>query len=192
MEPAIESASQVAPTLQSQGSLTKADWHEQYWFSPMQMITVVNPLPEDWPFMVELRHYVIKGGSHAQFPGMVANVYLDQMSKILAQNDEKLSYMGDPNLRRIYYDKLIVNKEDLVKETSTIPTYLQDTSKAETPPWQQPEIPPTPPEKPAEGKEFEQAGNTYKLVITKNGRKMYYKDGTMTTVAEYNKVASLL
>lgn len=191
MEPEIESASRVAPTLQSQGSLTKADWHEQYWFSPMQMITVVNPLPDDWPFMVELRHYIIRGGNHAQFPGMVANVYLDQMSKIMAQDDEKLGYMGDPNLRRLYYDKLIVNKEDLVKETDSTPTYLQD-KKEETPPWQQPETPPETSEKPDEGKEFEQNGNTYKLVIAKDGRKMYYKDGTMTTAVEYNKAASLL
>jgi len=146
MNPNIESASQISSTLQAGSSLTLEDWHKQYWFDPMTMVTVVNPLSEDWRFMVELRSYVIEAGKHKDFPGMVANVYLDQMSKILAQNEDKLGYMGDPNLRKVYYDKLIVHVNNLVEQTDNTPAYLRPTSAAETPPWQQNSIQSSTPE----------------------------------------------
>lgn len=200
--------------------LTKEDFYKKYWFNSLQMVTVINPKPEDWPFMVEMRRFIIKSGATERFPGVIANVYLDQMSKILAQDDEKLGYMADPSLRRLYYDKLIVNVEELVNDYNPTPEYLrnvpvsaQGTAPSEKAPWEEnmeratdiaPNIAPAPPvsipetpeqpEVPAEPetKEFELEGSKYKSVINKKGNAMFYKNGQMTTSAEYNRAASML
>ena len=214
MEPQIESASEIVkahPQIQTHGQMTKDEWHKKYWFSPLQMIRVINPLPTDYKFMVELRHFKIDGGAEAEFPGMVANVYLDQMSKMLAQEDDNLGVMGDPELKKHYYNKLIVDVRSLVEEQDPTPAYLrnvQDVNKVapandELPPWEQkanapiaptaPELPIEPPkEEKDEVKEFEYNGLNYKAIIAKNGKRMFYKNGQLTSEAEYAKAASLL
>lgn len=187
------------PTIQAQpGNLTLEDWHNQYWFTPMHMVEVINPawaregdnfVSKDYPFMVEMRHFIIKAGESKPFPGVIANVYLDQVSRLLAQNDDKLGYMGDPNLRRLYYDKLIVAVTNLAPEADATPAYLKPTNAVETPPWKQEPIKETPKPK---SKEFKQGDSTYKLVIKEDGGRMHYKDGKLTSEAEYSKAASLL
>lgn len=135
------------------GVIDKETFNKKYWFTSLQMVEVINPawlkegdgfVAKDYPFMVEMRHFIIKSGGREKFPGVIANVYLDQMTKILAQNDGKLEFMADPNLMRVYYDKLIVDVENLAPEYNPIPTYLRDVApsavgqaKDETPPWQQ-------------------------------------------------------
>lgn len=217
----VTPASHVMP---GQTNITKDEWRQKYWFNSLQMVTVVNPKPEAWDFMVEMRNYTIGAGTHERFPGIIANVYLDQMSKILAQDDDRLGFMTDPNLMKIYYDQLIVDVEDLVNQASSIPAYLQMPARPATPvaeraPWdasigeratdvapnaapvssfpeakpQQPEVTTVVPS-PEEEKEsnFDYDGNKYKMVLAKNGTKMYFKDGRRTDVGEFNKAASML
>jgi flagellar basal body rod protein FlgG len=43
-----------------------------------------------------------------------------------------------------------------------------------------------------EVKEFELGGDKYKMIISKKGTRMYYKNGKMTSEAEYAKSASML
>lgn len=206
------------------GTLTKKQFNDTYWFTSLQMVMVVNPKEIDWPFMVEQRHFIIKAGGKEEFPGVIANVYLDQMSKILAQDDDKanggkLEYMSDPNLKKLYYDQLIVNVRSLVSEYESGPAYLKNVAPAaqtsapsEKAPWEEnmeraSDVAPAPPiatpEKPqppevpepkaeTKEKEFELEGVKYKLVINKNGNEMYYKGGKMTDSATFHKAASLL
>lgn len=187
-------------------TLTTTDFNDKYWFSPLQRIRVVNPLPDDYPFMVELRHYLIKSGASEWFPGMIANVYLDQMSRIVAQNDENLGFMGDPNLRHIYYDKLIVEIEDMAPQAQQSPQYKVNVPKDEVAPWDSAigerarEVPakaPEPyviPEKPKakeETKEFEYNGLKFKMV-GEGGEKSYFKNDAPIDEATYSKAASML
>lgn len=200
------------------------DFHTTYWFNSLQMVEVINPLSYDWPFMVEGRHFIIKSGAKERFPGIIANIYLDQVSKILAQDDDKLAYMADPNLKKIYYDKLIIHVEDLMSQVQQVPAYMRDVNPAtiaqppsEKAPWDtslgerasdlplpppptpeylQPAPPvavPEPAKEPEETtKSFELGEDKYKFVTRKDGHKMYYKNGALTNVAEYNRAASLL
>lgn len=198
--------------------LSKTDWVTKYWFNSLQMVTVVNPKSEDWPFMVEMRHFVIKGSSKERFPGVIANVYLDQMSKIMAQDDDKLGFMADPTLKAQYYDKLIVDVESLVNEVdASAPAYLRDVPAAaiahpeERAPWTEnmerssdvtvstvppvpkPEVPAAPETEPKpKTKEFELSGIKYKMIVDKNDKEMFYKNGQLTSSAEYAKAASML
>jgi hypothetical protein len=198
----------------------KEEFNRDYWFNSLQMITVINPKPIDWPFMVEMRHFIIKAGAQERFPGVIANVYLDQMTKILAQDDENLGYMADPVMKKVYYDKLIVNVESLINEIDkSIPEYMKNVSPttlgqaAEKAPWDNsqgeraseivtaPIAPPATPEPPKapdtapvkeETKEFELEGSKYKMIIAKDGRRMYYMNGGLTSEATYAKAASML
>lgn len=134
--PQPQMSSNFTPTA---APMTQDEWRQTYWYNSMQMITVINPKDEEWPFMVEGRHYVIGPRGQERFPGPIANVYLDIMSKILAQDDDRLGYMGDPNLRKIYYDKLTIDVEDLVPQASAVPAYMRPASpqqpKQERAPW---------------------------------------------------------
>lgn len=188
------------------GVLTQKDFDDTYWFNPLQLITVINPLPELYPFMVEMRHYEMPAGGKMQFPGAIANVYLDQMSRIVAQNDEKLGYIGDPNLRKLYYDKLIVDIQELAPQASAIPHYLRETPKGEKAPWDssigerasevpqsQPVAPPVAPEPPKEEtKEFEYNNLKFKAVTDKDGNTDFFKNDAPIDAATYAKAASML
>lgn len=137
---------------QPTGAIDKLTFNKMYWFSALQMVEVINPAwlkdgdgftVQDYPFQVEMRHFFIKAGGKEKFPGVIANVYLDQMTKILAQNDGKLEFMSDPNLMKIYYDKLIVDVENLAPEYNPVPSYLRGVAPSavgqaidDTPPWE--------------------------------------------------------
>lgn len=181
------------------------------------MVTLINPQPEDYKFMVEMRHFVMRAGAQEQMPGTVANVYLSQMTRILAQQEDKMQYLADLNLMKEYYDRLIVDVKNMMPEANTAPAYLKQVPTTmqgeapETPPWQQdqaPQAPTTPmPEnnstmrdtlktedlkETAEVKEFEHGGSKYKMVVNKRGGSMYYRDGKMISETEYAKTASML
>lgn len=207
-------------SIQPGASMTVDDFHNSYWFNTLQMIEVINPLTYDWPFMVEGRHFVVKEGSKERLPGAIANIYLDQVSKIMAQDDDKLGFMADPNLKKLYYDKLIINVDSMVQEAFSVPGYLkpQPLNHGERAPWDaslgerasnipRPIAPlapalPTPPaptepdrqpgEPKAATKSFDLGEDKYKFITAKDGRKMYYKNGGLTNVAEYNRAASML
>lgn len=195
---------------------TKDEFWRVYWFSPLQMVTLVNPKSYDYPFMFELRNFVIKKGSKEKLPGTVANLYLSQMTRIMAQDDGKMEHLSDFALMENYYKSLIVDVENMVKDVDTTPAYLKDmpqhmaVSQEETPPWQQ-SVEPVPSSIPETNsdmkntvptsndknkkeitKEFDYEGVKYKMVIDKNDKEMYYKDGKLTSAGEYARVASML
>lgn len=201
--------------------MNKQDFVNKYWFNSLQMVTVVNPLAEDFPFMVEMRHFIIKAGQHERFPGVIANVYLDQMSKIIAQNDDKLGFMADPALRRVYYDKLIIDVENLAPEYNPTPAWMKGVNPAavaaapnDAPPWESSmerardiapnqtppaaPVPPAPkappgPKKPEAGtKEFELNGLTFSAVTDGNGKTEFFKNGKAIGEADYAKAASMI
>lgn len=201
----MENASQVQPQA-SGGMSAKAAFNAKYWFSSLQMVTVVNPLEEDWPFMVEMRHYIIKKGAKERFPGVIANVYLDQMSKILAQHDENLGNMADPELKKIYYDKLIADVENLIQEHDNRPAYLQHIAPGamldvpdEVAPWEKAStatpaltntIEPSP--KPEAGeKSFELNGLVFKMVTDDEGLATFFKNDKEIDEPAYAKAASM-
>lgn len=177
--------------------LSTEDFNKKYWYTPLQMVTVINPTENDFPFMVEMRNYMIKAGATERFPGIIANVYIDQMAKILAQEEDNFGHMSDPTLRAQYYDRLIVDVENMVQDYVPTPEYLKPKEKLEEKPFAQLGKEPTPEpivkkEEPEETKEFEVGGSRYKMVIAKNKRRLYYRDGGLVTVDTYNKAASLL
>lgn len=196
--------------MQPTTSMTKDEFYKHYWFTPFQMVTVINTKTQDYPFMVEGRHFIIRSGTKEKIPGTVANIYLSQMTRILAQDDDKMNFLSDFSLMKQYFDKLIVDVENLVKDYDSTPAYLNKVpehmkvnSSPETPPWQSPNPPitetvtsPSEPEKPNvakdEVKEFELNGDKFKMVTTKTGGSMFYKNGKLTSEAEYAKNASML
>jgi hypothetical protein len=205
MQPQMENASQLQG--QASGGMTaKAAFNAKYWFGTLQMVTVVNPLEQDWPFMVEMRHYIIKKGAKERFPGVIANVYLDQMSKILAQHDEQLGNMADPELKKIYYDKLIVSVDSLVQEHDNRPAYLQHVAPEamlgapdEVAPWerasQTPVASPEPPKAPAKPeageRSFDLNGLKFKMVTDEAGLATFFKNDKEIDEAAYAKAASM-
>lgn len=133
------------PQPQQVTPITKEEFNKMYWFSPLQMVTLINPQKYDFPFMVELRNFVIKAGRQEKMPGTVANVYLNLMTGIMAQDDDKMTLLSDYTFKGMYYNKLIKDVESLIKENDPLPAYLKDVPEHlktsvtdETPPWQQP------------------------------------------------------
>lgn len=132
------------PDIRHNTPLTKKEFWDKYWFSPLQMVTLVNPKTEAYNFMVEMRHFVIKPGATEQMPGTVANVYLSQMTRIMAQDDDRMEFLSDFNLMKLYYDKLIMDVKDMMQTANNVPAYLSKMPESmkgdapETPPWQAP------------------------------------------------------
>lgn len=202
--------------------MTKEEFWKEYYFTPLQMVTVINPKPYDYKFMVELRNFSIRAGVNEKVPGTIANVYLSQMTRIMAQDDDKMQFLSDFALMRTYYDKLIVDVENLVREVNNVPAYLADVPSHmriedtnDTPPWKAPVKSAVPEndsglkntwgkqdeQKPAEPqivqevsdvKEFEFEGSKFKMVIDKNDNAMFYRDGRRVSAGDFQKAASLL
>lgn len=122
-------------------------FNTKYWFSNMKIVTVVNPREEDYVFGAmsetgvdiatgklkqEQRTYRVRAGEMERLPGPIANMYLDQMSKLIAQDEDKFQYMIDFALKAEYYDALISDSEDLIETYQPLPQYLQKP-EAETP-----------------------------------------------------------
>lgn len=115
------------------------DFFQKYWFAPTVLITVVNPRTDDYTFTMltstgmdiaagrmktEERTYTVKAGNHARFPGQIANIYLDQMSKMVAQDDDNIGGYVDFAVRAKYYADLIVSIEDTVETYIPLPAEL--------------------------------------------------------------------
>jgi hypothetical protein len=122
---------------------TKEEFWKVYWFTPLQMVTLINPKSYDYEFMVELRHFVIRAGKTEQVPGTIANIYLSQMTRIMAQDEEKMEFLSDFALMKVFYDRLIVDVKNLVNDIDTTPAYMRNvpehmkaSGEPETPPWQ--------------------------------------------------------
>lgn len=118
--------------------LTKAEFNRRYWFNNYQMVTVVNPLPDDFYFFVEMRRFMVPKDGQESFPGPIANLFLDQMSKMLTQNEEKMELLSDMAFKASYYNKLIVEVKNLVPEAKA--ETWQDRAREqgmELPPWMQ-------------------------------------------------------
>jgi len=196
-------------------SLTRKEFYERYWFTPLQMITLINPKVEDYKFMVEMRHFVIRAGAQEQMPGTVANVYLSQMTRILAQDEDKMQFLSDYNLMKQYFDRLIVDVKSMIQEVELQPAYLKQVPETmrgegpETPPWQNKQVDApsaiaqpnsemrdtlkeTDLKETGEVKEFELGKDKYKMIVNKKGGSMFYKNGKMTSEVEYAKAVSML
>lgn len=119
----------------------------KYWYKQTQLVTVTNPRDEDYTFQMvvetglnpmtgkmgqEQRTYQVPKGGSERFPGPIANLYLDQMSKLIAQDDDRFQFMIDPALRAQYYDDLTVNVEDLIAQhvPQSTPDYLRPVETA--------------------------------------------------------------
>lgn len=124
--------------------MEEKDFNEKYWQNSMKLVTVRNPTKDDYTFQAtietgvdittgkaktEQRHYIVKGGAEERLVGPVANMYLDQMSKIIAQNENKFQHMIDYSLRAQYYDRLIVDIEDLVNHYTPHPQYIDEPAE---------------------------------------------------------------
>jgi hypothetical protein len=200
--------------MQPTTSMSKDEFYKKYWFTPYQMITLINPKSEDYNFMVEGRHFIIRSGTREKVPGTVANIYLSQMTRIMAQDDDKMSFLSDYALMKQYFDKLIVDVDNLVQDYDVTPAYLKQVPdhmkvqiEKETPPWEKPkanelsneiETGSKSSDEPKsnvakdETKEFELKGDKFRMVTTKTGGSMFYKNGKLTSEAEYAKSASML
>lgn len=120
--------------------MEEAEFWDKYWKKNTEIITVVNPRNEDYIFQamvdtgfdqiagkskIEARHYKVAAGGNERFPGPIANIYLDQMAKLIAQDEDNIQHMSDFALRAQYYDDLIVSIEDLIKSyEAPTPDYL--------------------------------------------------------------------
>ncbi len=140
--------------------LTRADFNKYYWFSSLQMVTVVNPTEKDFPFMVEMRHYMVRAGEQESFVGPIANLYLNHMTKTIAQDEDRLEMLADVTYMASYYKQLIIEVKDLApqydptnnwqhrmkQEGAEVPPWVQAAPQtqpvaqqtAPTPPWEQP------------------------------------------------------
>lgn len=119
--------------------MEETEFNDKYWHTNTKIVTVVNPRTEDYVFQAasdvgidtssgkmktEIRHYRVPGGGNERFPGPIANMYLDQMSKLIAQDEDKIQFMIDYALKAQYYDQLIVSIEDLINSFQPSPEYL--------------------------------------------------------------------
>lgn len=119
---------------------------EKYNYDNLKMVTVLNPNSEDFPFSItmetsvdisngqmksETREYVVKAGEKMRLPGVAANLYLDQMSKLIAQQEDRFSLYPDFAERAKYYDDLIIEVEDLLGAFQNLPQYEEQTEEKE-------------------------------------------------------------
>lgn len=123
----------------------------EYFFNNMQMVTVTNPLTEDFEFGIQLevgvdmatgqprtdnRRYKVKKGSFERFPGPVANLYLDQIWRQIAQEkgDMGLGEFGDFKRRAELYDDLVLEVQDMLNTHVNLPQYdVTNENKQEEP-----------------------------------------------------------
>jgi len=125
---------------------------EKYNYDNLKMVTVVNPTSDDFTFDItmetsvdisngqmksETRQYVVKAGDKLRLPGVAANLYLDQMAKKIAQDEDRFSLYPDFAERAKYYDDLIIDVDDLLGVYQTLPQYdekpVEEANKVEEP-----------------------------------------------------------
>ncbi len=117
--------------------LTRSDFNKFYWFSSLQMVTVKNPLKRDFPFMVEMRHYMVLAGQEESFVGPIANLFLNHMAKTMAQDENRLEMLADVTYLASYYKQLIVEVKDLAPQYDPTNNWQHRMQQegAEIPPW---------------------------------------------------------
>jgi hypothetical protein len=121
-----------------QPSLEEQEFVTKYWHANTEVVTVINPTKDDYDFQAtvdagidiatgrpkpEARQYRVPAGGTARFPGSVANMYLDQMSKLLSQQENKFERMVDFSTKAEYYDRLTADTEDLIQSYVPNPAY---------------------------------------------------------------------
>lgn len=112
-----------------------------------EVVTVVNPTSSDYVFQAtvdaamdvrtgrprsEARQYMVPKGGSQRFPGSIANMYLDQMSRQLAGEENRLDRMVDWTERAKYYDQLTADTEDLIASYTPNPAYVDDNQHVAT------------------------------------------------------------
>lgn len=125
----------------------------KYWYPSTHVVTVLNPRVADYQFQatvnvgldmasgkpkVEPRQYMVKGGGKQRFPGPIANMYLDQMAKLIAQDDKNFGAFIDFTERAKYYDQLVVTTEDLIEQYHEFPQYKEEEKVEESKPEEVP------------------------------------------------------
>jgi hypothetical protein len=139
----------MSPQSLNTAGMTQEQFNANYWFGSLQMVEVVNPLDVRFLFTVELRQYMIEPGATEKYPGIIANMYLDQMSKHIGQlspDATGLTLLGDWAFRAQAYNKLIIGVEDLApqyREPSWQDRAREQTAN-QTPPWMQKQAPQAP------------------------------------------------
>lgn len=116
----------------------------KYWHPNTEIVTVLNPTTENYIFQAtvdaavdmrtgrprpEARQYGVQAGGSERFPGSIANMYLDQMSRKLAQDENRLDRMVDFSERAKYYDQLTVDTEDLIASYVPNPAFTPQLEK---------------------------------------------------------------
>jgi hypothetical protein len=124
--------------------MDEMEFVKKYYFDHLKMVTVKNPRSEDYIFGAtieagvdvatgklrsEQRTYRVQAGQRERLPGPIANMYLDQMTKLLAQDQDKFRFLIDFALKAQYYDELIVDVIDLIATYQPLPQYLQKTEE---------------------------------------------------------------
>lgn len=127
--------------------IEEQEFNDKYWHSNTKLVTVINPRTDDYVFQAvsetgidtstgrmkaEQRTYKVPAGGNERFPGPIANIYLQQMTALVAQDEEKIQYLIDYALKAQYYDQLIVNVEDLINTYTPFPEYLEKPKETET------------------------------------------------------------
>lgn len=127
--------------MQPETQLDEQAFIAKYWHPNTEVVTVINPTGNDYIFKAtvdasidvktgrprpEMREYRVPKGGSERFPGSIANMYLDQMSRQLAQQDSRLDRMVDFTERAKYYDQLTADTEDLIASYSPNPAYTED------------------------------------------------------------------
>lgn len=127
---------------------------EKYNFDNLKMVTIVNPTSEDFTFGItmetsvdisngqmksETKQYVVRAGDKERLPGVAANLYLDQISKKIAQEEDRFALYPDFAERAKYYDDLIVEVEDMLGSFQSLPQYTdveEDTADEQEKPFE--------------------------------------------------------
>lgn len=118
--------------------MEQKDFNEKYVFNNFRFYTVLNPLTTPYTFkctveegfsqelhrpISQTREYMVPAGGSRRFPGPVAGLYLDQMSKIKAQNDKKFASIIDYSFKDEMYQSLIADTEDVIESYRAFPQY---------------------------------------------------------------------
>lgn len=197
MQPQGQTTEQAAPIT------TDEEFNKKYWFSPEQLIVVRNPLTYNYNFAVEMRRYQVPANGQQQMTGFIANVFLDQVSRVVAQNQGQFEHMIDPALRAQIYDSLIVSVNDVMPQYIEEKAYLKPQNTApQSQPFAQLNVAQSQPEPQNEVVKQEQApkqedvafeydGAKYELKHT-DGQPVYTVNGQPTTDNEFYRAASLI